>query len=377
MSLGWFITLLVLFVLIQSFIYQKWGLTNIQYTRSFSERTVFEGEQVEMIDQITNMKILPVPWVRLDSKINRHLLFPHRIESHGEEENELFHHTLFSLIPYQKVTRRHKVICGKRGYYRLNTVSISTGDAFGFGENFQLVPALTDITVYPAFIPIDQVPLPSHSWLGEIVVRRWIIEDPFVHAGVREFSQGDSINSINWKVTARTNHLQVNKKDYTADHHLMIYLNFDETEDIWLPIEDEKLFERGLSYAASICQYAISQGISTGFGCNSYLVEPFGGTEKIKDSVRINPKSNASQLTLILDTMAKLKMARSRNFNYFLKEDIDMKMENTDILLITTIMTEQMQINIRQLEMLGNSVEILWLQKNQSTYTTSGEQNVI
>src|SRR5690625_5846541 len=65
--------------------------------------------------------------------------------------------------------------------------------------------------------------------------------------------------------------LQVTKKDFSADHYLMIYVNFNQTGDVWLPVVDEDLLEKALSYAASIADFSISKGVSTGFGCNTYI----------------------------------------------------------------------------------------------------------
>ena len=257
---------------------------------------------------------------------------------------------------------------------------MTTGDAFGFGNSFESKQAKAELIVYPKLTPLDEIPLPSHSWLGDITVKRWIIEDPFVIAGVRDYSYGDPMNSINWKATARTNSLQVSKRDYTADHHLMIYLNFDETEDIWMPVKNLDLFEQGISYAASLAQYTLSQGISTGFGCNAYLVEPFqNSTDPIKQPIRIEPSNGTHQLTYLLDTMAKLRLDRSMSFNHFLSEDSSSQMQNTDILLITTILTEKMQENIKQLEENGNAVEIVWLREEIADFKGSdvaGEKNV-
>ena len=368
MSIAWFIFITIVIILFQSSLYKNFGLTNIEYKRYFNRKEVFQGEQIEMIDQIANKKLLPIPWLRLESKINSNLSFQKEDNERSNAEGDSFHRTLFSLLPYQKITRRHKVTCSKRGYYQLSTVSMSTGDAFGFGEFFRSISAHTAVTVYPQLIPVQDIPLPSHSWMGDLTVRRWIIDDPFIHAGVREYAYGDSMSSINWKATARTTSLQVSKKDYTADHNLMIYLNFDETEDIWLPIRDEQLFEKGLSYAASIAQYAISKGVNTGFGCNGYLVEPFGTTDKIKESVRIEPKNNNSQLSLIWDTMAKLAIGRSMNFHYFLQEDITQKTSNLDILIITQSVTENTQTNIRQIEAQGNSVNVIRLSNDDERF---------
>ncbi|MDX8044631.1 DUF58 domain-containing protein [Gracilibacillus sp. S3-1-1] len=357
MNIAWMIIVLVLFVLLQAALFSKIGLKGISYKRDFKEKAVFEGESIEMVDQIANKKMLPIPWIRLESKMS-----PHLLTSAGE--GDMFHRTLFSLLPYQKVTRRHQLIGAKRGYYPLHTVSVTTGDVVGFGEVFDSFEAHTAVTVYPQLLQLDDIPLPSHSWLGDITVKRWIVEDPFLQAGVREYQQGDPLNSINWKATARTQDLQINKKDFTADHHLLIYVNFDTNEDIRMPIEEADSIEKALSYAASLANYAIKQGVSTGFGCNGYFVEPFTNSlEKIKDSVRIQPSNSSQQISFIFDAIAKIKMDRSRNFRAFLQEDIDQGLTKTDVIIFTIRVTEKMERQIAQLESLGNAVEVVIIQE--------------
>ncbi|MDC3417970.1 DUF58 domain-containing protein [Aquibacillus salsiterrae] len=364
MNIGWIIVITICFIFIQSRMYEKWGFANIYYSRSFNRTAVFEGEEIEMIDEISNRKLLPLPWLRLESKMNANFLFQNQDDKGAQVENEVFHRTIFSLFPYQKITRKHFLTCTKRGYYQLDTVSMSIGDPFGFSEKFQSMEAKTSVAVYPRLVPIEEIPLPSHSFLGEIFVKRWIVEDPFVNAGIRDYQNGDSLQTINWKATARAGRFQVNKKDFTADHHLLIYVNFDQTEDIWLPIENPAFIERAISYAASIAEYSLRNGVSTGFGCNGYLVPPYSNpTDKRKASVRIEPSNGENQLEFILDTMAKISMDRSRNFNYFLLEDINRQIQNHDILILTSRKTEQMVRHIYELEGLGNSVEVVLLEE--------------
>ncbi len=348
----------ILIILVQSFIFTKWGLASVSYTRSFNKETVFPGESFEMVDEISNKKLLPVPWVRLESKISNNLQFARKQDQSIEEANEGYHRTLFSLSPYEKVTRRHKVTCLKRGYYQLKTVSLTLGDIVGFHEKAEVFDAKAAVTVFPELLEIEDIPLPSHSWLGDLLVKRWIIDDPFVSAGVRQYTYGDPLNSVNWNATAKTGQLQVRKRDFTADHHLMIYLNFDETEDIWMPILNPEKMETGISYAASLATVTISRGINTGFGCNSYLVTQ--ASEDIKEAIRIEPKSSSEQLNYLYENMAMLAMDRSMNFPRFLKEEAE-NLYNTDILIITAIMTPLIEDVIQQIEAQGNKVEILML----------------
>src|SRR5690625_4154222 len=263
---------------------------------------------------------------------------------------------LFSLLPYQRIRRKQNLICQKRGFYHFDNVDLSTGDVFGFGEDSKNVQSPAEIIVYPSLLAMDDIPLPTHSWLGDVVVRRWIIEDPFLTAGVRDYSAGDPLNSINWKATARTNELQVTKKDFSADHHLMIYVNFNQTGDIWHPIVDKQLTEQSLSYAATIAEFSISKGISTGFGCNSYI------GQKTNETTRIEAESSRQQLTYILETLAKLEIDANKRINSFLKEDSDRNIAGKDILIVTAVVSDEMRGNILRLEELGNSVELLMLE---------------
>lgn len=370
MGIQWIVIITLFIIVLQRWIYTKWGLARIRYTRFFSHRAVFEGEQIEMVDEISNQKILPVPWLRLESNIDANLQFKKSYEV--DTNHHQFHRSLFSLMPYQKVARKHHVTCIKRGYYGLRTVAITSGDPLGFAGKHQseTIDVSAAVLVYPSLVPMEDIPLPSHSWQGDIVVRRWIIEDPFIAAGVREYTYGDPMNNVNWKATARSGILQVTKKDYTADHHLMIYLNFDLTEDIWMPITDESLIEKGISYAASIAQYAISQGIPTGFGCNSYLNDPFKKVVTEKEPIHIQPQGSKSHQYYLFETMAKLKMERSKSFHLFLEEEVGEQMKDTDLLFITAFVSEKMQAHIQKLEAKGNAVEILRLDQERSTRET-------
>jgi uncharacterized protein (DUF58 family) len=359
MNIAWFIIILLVGVMIHIFISARWGLTHVEYQRSLSTSIVFAGEKIDLIDEISNKKLLPVPWLRLESKIDDDLRFQHPDTMDHVIAEGGYHRTLFSLLPYQKVKRRQPVLCSKRGYYQIKTSTLTTGDMVGFGETFKHIASPIELTVYPRLLTPEEMNLPAHSLLGDLIVKRWVNEDPFMLAGVREYAPGDPFKKINWKATARTSNLQVTQQDHTADHHLMIYINFNQTNDVWLPVIDEAIMEHAISYAATVAEYAISNGISTGFGCNSYI-----GT-KPQTSLRIEPENNRRQLMHLLDTMAKLTLDANKSFGSFLQEDIDTPLHGTDILLITMNETAKMMAAIEQLETMGNAVKTVVLESDK------------
>ncbi|MFY9177635.1 MAG: DUF58 domain-containing protein [Caldicoprobacterales bacterium] len=359
MKIHWMIFVALITIIVQAWVARKWMLKGITYNRFFSVSRAFEGEEIEMVERISNRKLLPVPWLRIESKISQNLEFKKQFNL--DIKHEQFHKSLFSLMPYTAINRRHQVKCKKRGCYRLNSAALTCGDLFGFQDATKVYELDAQILVYPKLVNLDEIPFLSRSWMGDVVVKRWIIDDPFMYAGVREYTAGDPLNSINWKATARTGNLQVHKRDYTADPRIMIYLNMDVREDMWGPITDPELIEKGISYAASIVNHAIAQGIDTGFGTNGYVID------QPEESVRILPRGGEEQLILLLDTMAKLVIDRSVTFYTFIEEDIKYSASAAvsgavDYLFITTHVSERMQNQIKQLEDMGNSVEILWLE---------------
>ncbi|NMA94710.1 MAG: DUF58 domain-containing protein [Clostridiales bacterium] len=352
-SLGWFVFVTLIFALIQSEIYRRWGLSRLQYMRRFNKKAVFEGEDVELVERIFNRKPLPLPWLRVESKMHPELEF-------GSQENldikhEQYHKSLFSLMPYTGITRRHKVKCKKRGFYRLRSAALTSGELFGVQEVSRTYYFDTELIVYPKILPIDEMPLPSHSWQGDVTIRRWIVDDPFIISGVREYNYGDPLNKINWKATARVGSFQVHNTDFTAQPNILIYLNVDISESMWEAVTDIERIEKGIQYAASIADFAISKGMDVGFGTNAYIKD---GEES---PIRIRPSKGEGQLLYILEVLAKLEVARSVTFYTFLETDIQTGLTGADIIIMTCFISERMQDQIRLLRDRGNAVEVILL----------------
>ncbi|MDB5084915.1 MAG: hypothetical protein JWN30_1801 [Bacilli bacterium] len=355
MNLPWIILFVLVILFVQEQIYKRWGLSRISYSRYFNVVTAFPGDEIQMIEQIGNHKLLPVPWVRLESRLHPSLSFQN--QANQLNENEQLHRSLFSLTPYLQITRRHKVICTKRGCYDLKSAAITCGDLFGLEQTYQSVNFSNRLLVYPALIPLSEIPLPSHSLQGNLLVKRWILPDPFLVSGVRAYTDGDPLNSINWKATARAGSLQVQQHDFTADQELMIGLNFVTASEVWDSVTQPDLVETGISYAASLAQYVIAQGLNVGFICNGGLID------QPDEPVRLEHLNSHDQLNLMLETMAKLILKPSLAFYRLLKEENDAQRTRTDYLLLTAVVDERTQEQIDLLRRTGNSVEIVWLKQ--------------
>src|SRR5690554_3115630 len=112
MSIQWIIFVALMVILVQAWVAKRWMLKGITYSRFFSVSSAFEGQEIEMVERISNRKLLPVPWLRIESKINENLEFQKQFNL--DIKHQQFHKSIFSLMPYTAINRRHQVRCGKR-----------------------------------------------------------------------------------------------------------------------------------------------------------------------------------------------------------------------------------------------------------------------
>lgn len=262
------------FIGLQAAVFGRRAVARIRYTRRFQVPECYAGDTIELVEVIENHKWLPVPWIRVESMIDAALRFRTEEAVHIREGRKTqYHKSLFTLGPYRRIRRRHKITCEKRGVYRLSSVTVTGGDLFGLVDKTRQYPVEAELVVYPQVVALQDVPLPVHGWQGDVTVRRWLIDDPFTVAGVREYRSGDPMKLIHWKATARTGSLQVYRREYTAEQRLMVMLNVEDRETMRDLVHHEALIERGISYAATIVSDAIRRGIPAGFGHNGYRVE--------------------------------------------------------------------------------------------------------
>jgi uncharacterized protein (DUF58 family) len=361
MGIAWVLVLAAVITILQSFVLGRWALSRLSYTRQFNVSTCFAGDTIEMVEVIENAKPLPVLWLRTESTIDAHLRFQNQEEFDIDQGQTSQHHkSLFTLMPYRRIRRRHKVYCSNRGIYQLESVSITGGDALGMQVKSKSISTQAKLTVYPQIIPMQELPIPSHDWQGDVTVRRWIMDDPFLVSGVRPYRNGDPMNRISWKATARTNHLQVQQHEYTADQRLYIYVNVELSETMRGAVTDQPLIEKGLCYAATLASEAIANGLTVGFGHNAH------SQDRPSEFVKVPSMGGREHLMALFEVMTLLEMKHRLPFHQYLEEDVLVMAERRDYMLITAHLSESIQQQIDRLRLADHSVQILRLEKESS-----------
>lgn len=358
MTVFWLLFVAVVIAGLQAALFSFSNLRHLRYTRSFSRENAHEGDRVQLVEVLRNAKIMPVPWLRVESRISRHLKFGREeaIDAAQEISADQYHKSAFFLAPFTQVTRRHEVTCLKRGHYDLSSIALTAGDLLSFSHrSIQLKLEDCALDVFPRLLGDDELDAPYTRWQGELAVKRWIMPDPFLTSGIRDYQAGDPMGDIHWRATARVGKLQVKVRDFSADPRVMVVLNIEKSQDQWGDLMDyeQENIEHGFRIAASLCLRALGAGVEAGFACNGCLLNEQGEGK----GVFVPPARSAEQGNVLLTTMARTQLHREIPFTALLERMRGMR--GIDILILSAYDSEPIRRQMELLRYSGASVTFM------------------
>ncbi len=325
----------------------------ITYTREFSEKGSYQGDEIYLIETITNRSFLPFFFIDIEYYIFNELQYDGYVQDRSrtmQYARSRFH----IILPYMRVKRKHTVKLLKRGFYQLDNVT------FFYGRKERRISAPAQVYIYPKMTGIDNLPAPSSSMQGDAFSRQWLIRDPFSVSGIREYRFGDPFNSINFKATARSGRagfegIRVNNRDFCSNRNFMVYLNFQTQGDIAiLDTVYEGFMERGLSYAAALLREAFTFGYRAGFAANCTLTSG----EKF---LRFPMTQGAVNYEEILRYMSLINLSEGVSFSALLQNDAMGGICDSEIFILTTYMNDAVDAAIDKFYKFGNNVSVIML----------------
>ncbi|MDR1531853.1 MAG: DUF58 domain-containing protein [Clostridiales bacterium] len=246
---------IVLFVKLTDLIYSRYWNAGLKFSINFSRRTAFEGEPLELTEVLSNAAVLPLPWVAVKFRISRDLLFSDT--RNAQISDDYYRSDVFSVMMFQKITRRLPFVCGKRGFYIVKNIDLVSGNLL---LNHKLIAHINcgeSLTVYPRLIEPRELSVPYKKITGELLARRFIQADPFEFKGIREYQPYDSFRSINFKATAKAGRFMVNVNDSTISQEIIAVLNLQPYAS-WF---GDTLFEQAIRMAASLASRCVKDGV--------------------------------------------------------------------------------------------------------------------
>ena len=215
---------------------------------------VREGGQTRLIESITNQKKIALPILHVKITLPRSFHFP--LSNNSAITDCYYRHDIFSVGRNEELVRKLDFTCTKRGVYHVNSLSYSTRDYF-LTNTFAVNKKVEEyLYVTPKKMLPMELPLKVQGLIGDTISEKAMFEDPFEFKGIRQYQPYDNYRSINWKVSARQQKLQVNTHFSTYTCELFFVLN----------LSPRKLSE-------NLTSHFIHQKIAVGFTTNGLDME--------------------------------------------------------------------------------------------------------
>jgi len=245
--------LVIFFIAGFSRLWSKYSLNKTCINVTSSTYRLFPGQEITLNFEFENNKLWPLIWVQFLLPLSKNnAVLPQEGEdiytvSLGQDEYASFYMNRVAwVLWFQNVKWQSKWKGVKRGFYKISSVVLSSGDGFGLAavEKTQSLSTPLIIIVYPKLVPVDISGFKS-IW-GEKMGIDGIVEDATLLKTTRDYRQGDSWKHINWRLAALNKPLQVNVYEKVTYETIHFYLDAKSFEN------KNQEFEDTLSILASL-----------------------------------------------------------------------------------------------------------------------------
>ena len=211
-------------LLLGRFLARAWT-ENLVARRQVVDEVCEIGATIRVAVELENRGRLSVPWILLEDSVPLAALrqSPRRLQLNGHRV------ALTRLAPGEtgKVCEYEAEFL-QRGYFQFGPLLVETGDVFGLHRRYRLLTEPQFVLVLPKVLPLQGYNLASRRPIGEIRVAHRLFEDPTRLAGVRLFQQGDPLNRVHWRATARTGQLHSRVYENSRVAGATLLLDFHE-----------------------------------------------------------------------------------------------------------------------------------------------------
>lgn len=245
--------------------------------------TLAEPDQVvTLTSQVENRGLLPILFVRLTEYLPRSAAIHEdeawmqahcRVSPIGKQYAE----ESFYLLPHRRRTGVLHISLPRRGGYRLGEATLTTGDFLGLKDTSQRLGGTADVVVIPRRCEDADVLRVLGGLMGDISVRRFILEDPILTVGFRAYTGREPMKAIAWSQSARSGQLLVKQYDYTVDATVTVLLNAEGGS--------EEAMEQCFSLTRTTCEELEARGIPYALRTNGDLIGPLGPVRRVNEGL--------------------------------------------------------------------------------------------
>ncbi|MBC7320756.1 DUF58 domain-containing protein, partial [bacterium] len=205
---------------------KKYTLFGVTYQREISKKILEIGEDFHITTVVENRKLFPVTFLQIIERFPAGIEYKFRADQFKTVEF-LYHTITMFLLPFQRIKRVYTAVSNKRGRYIFEDVSLIGGDLLGLNTFVKSVRYNQELIVLPKSTDLGREIVPYGNYNGNLSVQRWIIDDPTMIIGIKEYTGLEPAKTIHWPSSLRTGNLMVKKFDFTLENTAMIILNVE------------------------------------------------------------------------------------------------------------------------------------------------------
>jgi len=328
----------ILFFILALAIAQGWskkiGLRDIKYEYRLNKSAIEIDEPVELVSTISNESRRFVPYIRIvealpigAQPLNKKISIRANVLGLGG----WFYNSSIYLMARSRLHRKLKLTFDKRGWYVFQGATLYGGDYLGLSTAQQAFPLAKTITVYPK--PVRSLYLQQiiGGFLGDISVRRFIMEDPILTIGTREYTGREPLKQMSWKHTARTSKMMVKQFDYTTEMVVTLVLDVDQPKG---KVFTEDQFEICYSLARTIAEQLEQSKIPFEFTTNALIA---GGETLEQGKMKVTQNLGKAHLRTILDKLGRGSYGENGSFEKIVEKlKVDQKERSDQSIIIIT-----------------------------------------
>ena len=262
---------LIIGLVIVAVLAERWSLNHaldgVEYDVEPDRALVEIGEQFSVITTLKNRSRRFIPFLRMVEDLPRDM-DAGLVTTRGaamKEDRVNVRSTVF-LMPRQQLTRSFEAALPARGRYFLKGATLFGGDFLGLREVSESVLRLREIVVLPARWDVPDFSDTLGGFLGDVSVNRFILEDPVLTLGFREYTGREPQKMIAWPQTLRAGKMMVKNYDYTMELSVSVVLNVYDADGLGL---NHARMERAFSMARSVVEALEEKAVSYAFYTNA------------------------------------------------------------------------------------------------------------
>jgi uncharacterized protein (DUF58 family) len=266
-----------------------------------------------------------------------------------------------------------------RGYYQIGPLLMESGDLFGLHRRYRVVTEPCFVLVYPRVVPIEGYDLASRRPIGEVRMTHRLFEDPTRISGVRPYQQGDPLNRIHWRATARMGALHSKTYDPSSVAGATFLLDFHR--DRYTAQGEPHRSELAVMAAASLASAVYQLGQQIGFVTNGRdaadrirtegwkhdfrsraAARSEAGMQTTSDRLRpviVETRRGAEQFQRILETLARVELTDGLTFPQLVSEAISRLPRDATVVAVLPDVPVETALTLGMLKRAGYAVTVI------------------